>query len=285
MVNTSWADDQSEEVLNVPMVVSDQDGVKVIVEYKINDDGRKVKITRKIKTKTVQEKVNKSVAERKKWAKFGEEKDQPAGPNSSTASVTEQVFLKLSQWGEEKAEEEDASLKESLASRQILCRLCQGNHFTAKCPYKDKLGTIQEITAAAQLPAKDGSAASAATSPMMPGVGGEKKRAYIPPHLRDGGSKLKSPEPSRGGRDEYPTIRLTNLSEDTKEPDVQALCRPFGPLARVFLAKHYQTGVCKGYAFVSYYSSENAEAAIKKLNGYGYDSLILGAEWSSSDKK
>ena len=41
--------------------------------------------------------------------------------------------------------------------------------------------------------------------------------------------------------DETATIRVTNLSEDTKESDLMDLFRPFGPIAKIFLAKDKNT--------------------------------------------
>lgn len=46
------------------------------------------------------------------------------------------------------------------------------------------------------------------------------------------------------------------------------------------MARDRETNTCKGFAFVSYYSKEDAERAQKALNGYGYDNLILRVEWA-----
>ena len=46
--------------------------------------------------------------------------------------------------------------------------------------------------------------------------------------------------------------------------------KPFGNIARIFLAKDKVTGQCKGFAFVNYYRKEDAAKAIATLNGYGY---------------
>lgn len=53
------------------------------------------KVTRKIRSKLITEHVNKAVAERKKWAKFGEEKGKKAGPDLSTTTIGENIPLKL----------------------------------------------------------------------------------------------------------------------------------------------------------------------------------------------
>ncbi|OMJ29883.1 Eukaryotic translation initiation factor 3 subunit G [Smittium culicis] len=283
MNGASWADDSTDQILNVPQVISDENGIKTVVEYRVNDEGNKVKITKRIKTVVVKETVIKPVAERKKWEKFGHEKGKPPGPNISTTNVGEQVFLKLSQWGAGSKNEEEESAKNQAAdpakSKQITCRLCKGRHFTTKCPYKSTLESLEEITSAQPSLSSDASPNPASSTPAN---SSSKPSTYLPPHLRNGNKLPSSSDSSRDKRDDLPTIRITNLSEDTKESDIQALCKPFGSISRVFLAKDWQTGQCKGYSFVSYYEKSCAQKALDKLNGYGFDNLILKAEWSNS---
>ena len=49
--------------------------------------------------------------------------------------------------------------------------------------------------------------------------------------------------------DESATIRVTNLSEDTRESDLQELFRPFGTISRIYLAKDKITGQSKAGSF------------------------------------
>ena len=58
------------------------------------------------------------------------------------------------------------------------------------------------------------------------------------------------------------------------------LCAPLGYVSRVFVVKDRETWVCKGFAFVSFHSKEDAEKAMAVLDGRGYGNLILKAEWS-----
>ena len=46
---------------------------------------------------------------------------------------------------------------------------------------------------------------------------------------------------------------MSNLSENVEDNDLQDLFRPFGHIARIFLAKDKMTGQCKGFAFINYY--------------------------------
>lgn len=90
--------DDSTLVLNsVPQVTLLDDGTKIIVEYKLNDQGQQVKVTRKIKTTVQKYKANHAIAERKRLMKFGDSKGLHAGPDSNSTTFGDQVFLKMTQ--------------------------------------------------------------------------------------------------------------------------------------------------------------------------------------------
>ena len=84
----------------------------------------------------------------------------------------------------------------------------------------------------------------------------------------------------RRPRDEN-SVRVTNLSEDTREQDLQELFRPFGQVTRVYIAVNRETGESRGFAFVNFVNRDDAQRAINKLDGYGYDNLILRVEWAA----
>ena len=46
-------------------------------------------------------------------------------------------------------------------------------------------------------------------------------------------------------------IRVSNLSENTQEGDLQELFKPFGHIARIYLAKDKVTGQCKVGTFIT----------------------------------
>jgi translation initiation factor 3 subunit G len=75
-------------------------------------------------------------------------------------------------------------------------------------------------------------------------------------------------------------VRIANLSSEATEHDVRDLLSNFGPFARVFVAKDYNTGLGKGFAFITFYDRERAQQCIDKLDGFGYDSLILKVDWA-----
>ena len=64
------------------------------------------------------------------------------------------------------------------------------------------------------------------------------------------------------------------------EQDLQELFRPFGPVTRIYVAFNRETGESRGFAFVNMVNKEDGERAIAKLDGYGYDNLILRVEWA-----
>ena len=109
---TSWADDVDELAAEPVSDYIDENGIRVTIEYAINDEGKKVKvsitlihvpessivriqITRKIKRTLQKSIVEHTVAERKKWAKFGKERGNKEGPDRATTTVGENVVLKL----------------------------------------------------------------------------------------------------------------------------------------------------------------------------------------------
>jgi len=81
------------------------------------------------------------------------------------------------------------------------------------------------------------------------------------------------------------TLRVTNLSEDVREGDLGELFGQFGRTQRIFLAKNPETKVSKGFAFITYHNKSDAEMAIKRLNGHGYDNLVLRVEWAKPQNR
>jgi translation initiation factor 3 subunit G len=78
------------------------------------------------------------------------------------------------------------------------------------------------------------------------------KGSYIPPSRR-GGASTNDGDSMRRGRDDN-SIRVTNLSEDTREQDLQELFRPFGAISRIYVAFDRETGLSRGFAFINFVS-------------------------------
>lgn len=82
------------------------------------------------------------------------------------------------------------------------------------------------------------------------------------------------------GRDDMTNIRISNLSESMTENDLEDLVRKIGPYQKIYLARDRISGLCKGFAYVTFKHRNDAAKAIQLLNGHGYDHLILNVEWS-----
>ncbi|KAI9267357.1 eukaryotic translation initiation factor 3 subunit G-domain-containing protein [Sporodiniella umbellata] len=276
----SWADEYDDEKdSQLPQVYTDEDGNKVIIEYRENDDGKKVKVTRKVRSKLVTEHVNKAVAQRKRWSKFGQEEGRKAGPDLSTTTIGENIPLKLKSHTGKDAEaaaeeEEKIKLQSQLKTKNIACRICKGEHFTSKCPYKDTMQPLDELATAI-----DAVKLEAGETELNNNANPSK---YTPPHLRGNNASASAGDSMREKRDDSATLRVTNLSEDVTDSDIYDLFNRFGNIARVYLARDRETNLCKGFAFVSFNMKEDAERAQQAINGYGYDSLILRVEFARS---
>jgi translation initiation factor 3 subunit G len=99
-------------------------------------------------------------------------------------------------------------------------------------------------------------------------------------------------------REDLPTLRVTNVSEDANEDDLRELFSRFGRVHRVYVGRDRETGIGKGYAFVSFEDKVVAEKAMHRIHGLGgyfavfpivrlltlgylgYDNLILNCQWS-----
>ena len=208
-----WADDEEFDdptALPPQTVTTNKDGTKTVTSYRFNDDGKRVKTTRRIRTTVVKEYVNPRVAERKAWVKFGLERGHAAGPSFDTTSVGENIIFRPSvTWKKDGKEEKKAGddPKEKLKNMKVKCRICDGEHFTARCPFKDTMAPMGESADAAA----GGADLSDDGAPKEGGLGGGGG-GYVPPHLRKGGAA--STGERMGGkyeRDDLATLRVTNV--------------------------------------------------------------------------
>ncbi|XP_058099404.1 uncharacterized protein LOC131243827 [Magnolia sinica] len=268
-------DGEDLDFLLPPRVVMgpDENGVKKVIEYKFNDDGNKVKITTTTRTrKLAKARLSKRAVERRGWAKFGDAAHEDAGSRLTMVS-TEEILIEKPRAPGSKAEETKvagdplASLGKGGAVLMV-CRTCgkKGDHWTSKCPYKDLA------------PQAEGFVDRPPTSETAAPASAATKGTYVPPGMR-GGAERTGTEMRR--RNEENSVRVTNLSEDTREPDLLELFRTFGAVSRVYVAVDQKTGMSRGFGFVNFVNKEDAERAINKLNGYGYDNLILRVEWAT----
>ncbi|XP_061370161.1 uncharacterized protein LOC133312902 [Gastrolobium bilobum] len=251
----------------------DQNGIKKVIEYRFNEDGNKVKITTTTRIrKLANARLSKRAVERRSWPKFGDAVQEDVGSRLTMVSTEEIVLERPKPLGAKT--EEPTVAGDPLAQFQkgavlMVCRTCgkKGDHWTSRCPYKDLAAPSEGFVD--KPPASD--AATAAP--------GSTKGAYVPPGLRAGAERTTGSDMRR--RNDENSVRVTNLSEDTREPDLHELFRPFGAVSRVYVAIDQKTGMSRGFGFVNFVNREDAQRAISKLNGYGYDNLILRVEWAT----
>ncbi|KAI4163337.1 MAG: hypothetical protein LQ342_003072 [Letrouitia transgressa] len=237
-----WADDEEfDDPASLPpqTITTNKDGTKTIVTYTFNDSGKKVKTTRRIRTTVVRETVNPRVAERRAWAKFGYEEGHAPGPSFDTTSVGENIIFRPSvTWKKDartggKDGEGDGeggvgvggggggagggggggglgTMKQMLKDKKVKCRICDGEHYTMKCPFKDTLAPAGEEGmgggGAAGADGADGE------KPAQEGGLGGGGGGYVPPHLRKGGVATGERMGGKYERDDLATLRVTNVS-------------------------------------------------------------------------
>uniref|UniRef100_A0A8C9MZ87 Eukaryotic translation initiation factor 3 subunit G n=1 Tax=Serinus canaria TaxID=9135 RepID=A0A8C9MZ87_SERCA len=117
--------------------------IKTITEYREEEDGRKVKIIRTFRIET--RKASKAVARRKNWKKFGNSEFDAPGPNVATTTVSDDVFMTFITSKEDlNCQEEEDPMNKLKGQKIVSCRICKGDHWTTRCPYKDTLGPMQK---------------------------------------------------------------------------------------------------------------------------------------------
>lgn len=211
---TDWAEDSEPDfvsALPAPQVTRNKDGSETVVTVLFNEDGKKVKRTQRIRRTVVKKRENPRVAERRGWAKIGPEAGKPAGPRPDTTTLGENIVFRpivgfKSGQQQEKAPEEDKK-SEALKKMQIKCRICQGDHFTTKCPFKDTMAPEGE----AAMDASGGDDRMPGEAEGGLGAGGS---SYVPPHMRKGAAGASTGERMGGKyeRDDLATLRVTNVS-------------------------------------------------------------------------
>ncbi|KAK6194710.1 hypothetical protein SNE40_000293 [Patella caerulea] len=274
----SWAEQvEAGDEGSLPPSSEDYDeknGIKTITEYKYNDDNKLIKVVKTYKVEV--RRVSKSIARRKNWKKYGLAERDPPGPNPANTIISEEIMMQFINSKDQQPEKEEDPLAKLKNQKIVQCRICKGDHWTTKCPYKDTLAPLQEQLTEDPNKKLAGESTGALQAPSS----APKTGKYIPPSLREGANKGRGETMAQGRKDEAATIRVTNLSEETRETDLQELFRPFGPISRIYLAKDKLTGQSKGFAFINFHRREDAARAIAGVSGFGYDHLILNVEWA-----
>jgi translation initiation factor 3 subunit G len=253
----------------------DQDGIKTVVEY-VEKNGQTYKVTRRVRVTTVVKRINAAIKERKSMQKFGKAATCDERTEASLCTKTEEevpieltkknaVSLSAKDDAEAKFFEQSLAITESLfKEKKVWTDMNRERQVEREAPPAEEKKT-------------DAGASSTPAAPGAAGPGAAQEGKYLPPSLRGkGDGKGKD---GKGG-DQEASLRITNLSESCREGDLQDLFSTIGRLQRVYLAKDPATGLSRGFAFVTYYTREDAQKAIDKLNKHPYDNLILQVQFA-----
>eukprot|EP00934_Nitzschia_sp_Nitz4_P003858 Nitzschia sp. Nitz4//scaffold10_size219509//4902//5876//NITZ4_001392-RA/size219509-processed-gene-0.110-mRNA-1//-1//CDS//3329532812//3848//frame0 len=274
------SDDEEQEVIALPQKTKggleipptqksriDSKGIQIVTSYRQHPSNPKqlMKTVQKIRVSQEKVKEAKSVGERRKWARFGEAlKDETAeGGQRSTTISRDDIFLE--------DPNADTDLQDEDPAGTISGNL---NEFWAK-QQKRQLQRKYDVD-------EDGGEGGAGEgwTEVAGGGGAAKSNVYLTPAARarmaGGGAALKKDQRT----DDLNTIRVTNISTNTTEVDLQELFRKYGRISRVYLAKNKATMESRGFAFVSFVNKADAARAMEALQGHGYDHLILKLEWA-----
>lgn len=272
-----WGDTLDDEDTGIPpsrVLGPDANGVKTVIEYKKNEKGEIIKVSTKTQTSTVTRKVYQAAQERRQWQRFGAAVNEQKG-DSVTMQTPEDIPFERVRQRQTQEEKKAQDLKDALA---------QPDKAAASQSIKDllyKRRMERQLMLARGLidqpekpPGEDDGMPGSGTLPAAGAKGG-----YVPPSLRN---RLpgEAGESMRPQRREENSVRVTNLSEDTREEDLRELFSVFGAISRIYVAYDRERGGNRGFAFVNFVRRDDAQKAIDKLDGYGYDNLILHVEWA-----
>jgi translation initiation factor 3 subunit G len=291
----------------------DENGMRTVVDYYINELGQYIKRTRVMRLVKKQVQVNKKVMERRQWSKFGDCSDLPPGPEPNiTSKSSDLIHLNLRpKFPSPDGLEYDTKTNNNASAaggggggggggvdqkntfaailgqnegKVVVCSNCgEPGHWSLKCPKRSSRAP-PTTTSSSDNPSLDKPAAAPPTN---------NNGVYIPSYLRNKPeyqqqqqqqqqqqSQQTQQQHSQWDRNEGPSVRVTNLSENASENDLRELCRPFGHVTRVYLAKDQVTRKSRGFAFVTFEHKEDGQRAIDRLHRHPYDNLLLAVEWA-----
>lgn len=260
----------------------DDKGIQIVTSYrngaKEGEPQQLIKTITKVKITTRKVREAKAVEDRLKWTKFGQaliderrNESEEGVVIKSTVQSKEDIFIEDPN-ADTDLQEEDVA-KTNFGNLSEFWAKQKRRQLERKYDVEGGEGAEGGADAASGWTQVKAGGASAA--------GGLGSGKYVPPAARGGLAGLSSAGFKPQARtDDLNTIRVTNISENTTEVDLQELFQPFGRISRVYLAKDKETHVSRGFAFVSFVSKDDAARAMEKLQGYGYDHLILKLEWA-----
>ena len=189
------------------------------------------------------------------FEKFGRERGNKGGVDERTTSIGDDVpFFIGPDWREQSERMEGIDITGGVG-KSVVCRICQGEHFTMKC----NQSLLLPIT-------------PSTIENLPPTPEPTPKAKYIPPIRR--GKPTTSTTLT-----ESTCLRISNLSKQITEQEFTSRFSRFGKIIRAFLPKDFKTGEYRGYGYIHFFKRESAEKAIEILDRKGFDNLIMGVAW------
>lgn len=252
----------------------DSNGIQIVTSYRANPSNKNqlLKTVTKMKVETIQVKEAKAVEVRRHWKTFGQAKKDEETGTKTTVQSKDEILLE--------DPHADTDLQEEDPAAAIAGNL---NAFWAKQQrrqlerkYDVQADDVTGGEAAGTPTGGAGAGAGGGWTQVGSKAAGATPGKYVPPAVRAGlaaagGAAGYKPE----RRDDLNTLRVTNLSENTTESDLQELFQRFGRISRVYLAKDKETLQSRGFAFVSFVNKDDAARAMEELQGYGTSTLVI----------
>ena len=268
-----WGDllEDEEELPPSTTAGPDAKGMMTKVDYFRNDKGEVMKRITKSRVVAIEKRVYDAAVERRKtWKKFGDAATER--PNDAiTGQATEEIPFERIRHKREEEKKPDFQI--AMAGTDNKAAAMSLRDMLYKKRMERQLLAAKGLLEVERPPEDDGPGGLPAA--------GSKPGTWVPQSLRNraSGAGGAGDADMQKRRDEN-SVRVTNLSEDVTEADLYDLFGAFGNIVRIFIAKDRETGESRGFAFVNFVHREDAQRAINKLDGYGYDSLILSVTWA-----
>lgn len=260
-----WGDDDDDDD-EVNRNVQDANGLVERTKYMVNAKGQKVQVVTKIKVSEIKVRTPRRVELRKNLPRFG---DAKVGEENVT--LPSKDFIQMEHPEDQLVEDvDDPGMKSTLASfiqRNIetkATRELEGEYLDADYDRSNSRNDVDNEP---------------------------KSDRYVPPGKLGLGSSGRTSldRLAEASKSNETTIRVSNLTKNVTEADLHDLFDKFGSVARVTLPKTKPEGKelpqTRGFAYIEYRRRDDAEKAMAKLQGHGYDHLILKLEWAQPSQK
>ena len=221
----------------------DKNNVITRTEYTLNNKNEVIKTEKKIKRYTYEKKVYNSVVDRQNnWVKFG----AAATENNNITFVSKElVFMEppsppQSIIKDSKYVIPSLKLDENTFSEHIICKICEGQHWTRICPNQNQKEDVPEIKH-------------------------KEKFEYKSQPISD---KTKN----------MFTLQISNITKDITEFDLYSIFIKSGKIHNITIMKDYNTQQSKGFGYIVFKEESGLNNALRIFNNIGFCYLRIKLE-------